>query len=254
MYGNTKAYTASVLRGFTKFLFINNIIDFVIPEKIYVSKRVHTPYIFTDEEIDIFFNTAKNFYPKCKFKNDIILLCFTLLYCTGIRIGECLSIKFEDIDFDNKVITLYDTKNNSDRNIVINDYLINKIKYIKSEYSEKYIFNDYIFVRPDITRYDNKSIYSVFKKIIYYAKIEKDGKTPRVHDFRFTFCCKSYNKLLKKEDSNSYIPVLSTYVGHKDFKSTEYYLKLVAEFYPEIREKTEKYTGNIIRGMSDIDE
>jgi hypothetical protein len=63
-----------------------------------------------------------------------------------------------------------------------------------------------------------------------------------------------YKKFLKKEDGYSYIPVLSTYVGHKDFSSTEYYLTLVSELYPEIRKKAEVYTGSIIREMGDIDE
>lgn len=252
--GNTKATTATLLRGFTKYLFNENVIDFILPERIYVAKRSKIPYIFTNEEINLFFETLKDFYPNCKFKNDIIFLCFLLLYCTGMRVGECLSIKFNDIDFEQNIITLYNTKNNVDRNIVINDYIKEKIIYIKEEYKDKYMDNDYIFIRSDFTRYDSDSIYSIFRKIIYYSKIEKEGKTPRVHDFRFTFCVNCYKKLIEKENGQAYIPVLSAYVGHKDFKSTEYYLKLISELYPDIRKKVEKYTSNIIRELEDIDE
>ena len=47
---------------------------------------------------------------------------------------------------------------------------------------------------------------------------------------------------------------LSAYVGHKNFLSTEYYLKLTAELYPEIRNIINNYTGNVIKDMGDLDE
>lgn len=251
---NTKARIATILRGFTKYLYQNDIINFILPEKIYTPKRTFKPYIFNDDEIYKFFSTVKNFYPNCEFKNDVLVLCFLLLYCTGMRIGECLSIKFSDIDFKKRTITLYDTKNKEDRNIVINDFLINKIKYIKNKYKDNYLNEDFIFIKFDGSRHDNRSIYSVFKKVVYYSKIMRDGKSPRVHDFRFTFCCKCYEKLLKLENGKSFIPALSAYVGHKDFSSTEYYLTLVSELYPDIRQKAENYTKDIIRNMDDFDE
>ena len=101
---NTKARIATILRGFTKYLYQNDIVNFILPEKIYTTKRTFKPYIFNDDEIYKFFSTIKNFYPNCEFKNDILVLCFLLLYCTGMRIGECLSIKFSDIDFTKRTI------------------------------------------------------------------------------------------------------------------------------------------------------
>jgi len=34
------------------------------------------------------------------------------------------------------------------------------------------------------------------------------------------------------------LPVLSTYVGHSSIQSTEQYLRLTEEFYPEVTQKT----------------
>lgn len=47
---------------------------------------------------------------------------------------------------------------------------------------------------------------------------------------------------------------LSAYLGHKSFISTEYYLRLTAELYPEIRNIINNYTGNIVKDMGDLDE
>ena len=47
---------------------------------------------------------------------------------------------------------------------------------------------------------------------------------------------------------------LSAYVGHKNFISTEYYLRLTSELYPEVRKVTENYTEHLIKDMECLDE
>jgi hypothetical protein len=42
----------------------------------------------------------------------------------------------------------------------------------------------------------------------------------------------------------TYLPVLSTYMGHSSFKATAYYLRLTADVFPDIILKIEtKYPG-----------
>lgn len=254
---NSKASIASVLRAFINYLYQQNLCDFVLPTRLYRRKSRKVPYIFTDEEIKIFFETLNSFYPEDKFKNNILQLCFKSLYCTGMRISECLNIKFSDINFDNNSISLYNTKNNVDRIIVITDSLINDYKKLKENYKDIYDTNDsYIFIKHNGDKYIRGDMYVYFRKILYYAGIEHNESGPRLHDFRHTFCVKSYQNILKKNsnDLHNRIVALSAYVGHKDFKSTEYYLRLTSELYPEIRNIIEKYTSDIIGEIGDLDE
>ena len=253
---NSKASIISALRGFINYLYQHNLCNFLIPTRIYRRKNNKIPYIFNDNEINMFFKTASYFFPDDDFKNKVILLCFKLLYCTGMRVSECLSIKFEDIDFDQNAITLYTTKNNVDRRIIVNDDLINDLLELKNNYINRIYddVSDYIFIRHNKRQYTRDDIYAFFRKILFYSNIEHTERGPRVHDFRHTFCVRSYQKILK-EGGNYYnqIVALSAYVGHKNFISTEYYLRLTSELYPEIREKIENYSDSIIVEMEKYD-
>ena len=252
---NSKASYATVLRGFIKYLYNNQRCNFLLPVKLYGKEKIKIPHIFTYDEVNKIFNTLENFYPNDKFKNDCIYLIIKLLLCTGMRISECLNIKLDDIDINSKSITLYNTKNKVDRKVVLKDDLfsilynyINKYNYILHQNEDKYIF-----IRHNLKKYNRNDIGSIFKKILYYSKIDKKGI--RLHDFRHTFCVYSYKKILKSgKDYYNHIIALSTYVGHKDFLSTEYYLRLTSELYPEIRNIINNYTGNVIKDIGDLNE
>jgi len=42
------------------------------------------------------------------------------------------------------------------------------------------------------------------------------------------------------------MPYLATYMGHADFRGTQYYLRLTADLYPHIIQKTEATLGYLI--------
>lgn len=254
---NSKASYICVLRGYVRYLYNSKRCNFLVPERIYKRKREKIPHIFTNEEIKIFFSILNDFYPDDKFKNSLINIYFELLYCTGMRSGECLNIKVNDIDFNNNSITLYNTKNKVDRRIVVSDKLIVKLSNFINEFREIISVGDngYIFIRHSGKKYKPNDLYSTFRKILYYAGIEHTDNGPRVHDFRHTFCVNSYKKILR-DGGNYYnhVMALSAYVGHKNFISTEYYLRLTSELYPEVRKVTENYTEHLIKDMECLDE
>lgn len=244
---NSKSSYASVLRQLTSYLSKNDIETYVIPMKIYTRGCRHIPYIFTDDEILRIFKSLDNYKFKNQFKKDIVIMIFKLLYCTGMRISEVLNIRVKDINFDKKSIHIHTTKSNVERIIVINDTLSSELSKIIKQYEKKFN-NDFIFVHNDGRRYKGEQIYDIFRNALFYAKIRHTGSGPRLHDFRFTFCTKSLRKLVEEnKDLNTYIPILSAYMGHRDFKSTEYYLTLTAEVYPNIRNKMEEYSHQLIR-------
>lgn len=254
---NTKASNISVLRGFIKYLYQNEKCNFLIPTRIYRRTNPKPPHIFTEEEIKVFFKITKDFYPEDELKNLLVYLCFKLLYCTGMRISECLNIKLQDIDFDNNSITLYNTKNNVDRRIIVNDNITKDLSTIKDKFIDIINLNNnnYIFTRRNGKKYMSDDMYSIFRKILYYAGIEHNENGPTIHCFRHTFCVRSYQKILESgTDYNTNIAALSAYVGHKNFLSTEYYLRLVSELYPQIRNKVEEYSSHVITRLDDYDE
>ena len=52
-------------------------------------------------------------------KQNLYYLIFQLLYTTGMRVTEVLTIKINNIDFNNKSILLEDCKNGNERIIYL---------------------------------------------------------------------------------------------------------------------------------------
>ncbi|MFO1064848.1 MAG: integron integrase [Pirellulales bacterium] len=60
--------------------------------------------------------------------NDRIIA--QLLYGCGIRIGECVSLRIKDIDFDRRIITVRETKGRQDRTTVLPDSIIPDLRRV----------------------------------------------------------------------------------------------------------------------------
>ena len=55
-----------------------------------------------------------------------------------------------------------------------------------------------------------------------------------------------YFHLLSGEDITNIMPYLAAYLGHADFRGTQYYLRLTADLYPDIISRTEAEFGYVI--------
>lgn len=79
----------------------------------------YTPYIFSDIEIERIFAMADNIIIKNKKADPAIVIEFPvilrLLYNCGLRIGETVKIRLSDVDFENEILYMYNTKNKKHR-------------------------------------------------------------------------------------------------------------------------------------------
>ncbi len=60
--------------------------------------------------------------------------------------------------------------------------------------------------------------------------------------------------MLKGKELTNLLPYLSVYLGHSDFRGTQYYLRLTADLYPDIISKMEVASGYIIPERGEINE
>jgi integrase len=59
---------------------------------------------------------------------------------TGLRRGELFSLKWRDIDFENRMLTIQDTKNHEDRVIPLNDNAMIVVQPIPRQLRSDYVF------------------------------------------------------------------------------------------------------------------
>ena len=240
-----------IVREFAKYLNSLGKSAFVISTSYIPKKEKYKSYIYSNTEIKQIFDVIDNRKYSCHHKNTYIVLpvLFRILYCCGLRISEALSLKVKHVDLENGIISVYEAKNNNDRLVVLSD----ELKNICIEYSNKMhkLASDddfFFYTKSSNIPIIKSTLRRSFKIILNIAGIEKsEQNNPRIHDFRHTFAVNCLKKFVKEgKDLTAYLPVLKTYMGHSKFKSTEYYLKLTNDMFPDILDKVASYTSDAI--------
>jgi site-specific recombinase XerD len=221
-------------------------------------KRVsnYTPTLFTHEQMKAIFNACDNMVMKEHHAQSIMIVIptlFRVLYSTGIRISEALSILNKDVDFDRKVIVLNDTKNRCQRLAPINESL-------------EQVLRQYIYYRNKIPVYGiahpssplfvsttgksctRRAVLKYFHRIIEECGIPRrcDQQGPMVHEIRHTAAVHAMVKLTQNGmDIYASLPLLATFMGHKKILDTETYVRLTQEMYPELLKMTAEVTNQV---------
>jgi len=225
-------------------------IETYVPKLPKYPESTFIPYIYTKEEIIEIFRACDSLRMKCRnvYSCLLIMPCLVrLLYGTGIRISEALSLKNKDVNINGKCLILKDTKNGTDRlvpissslAIVCEDYRESRdnlpVSGVKRE-------NGPFFVSLNGRVCKHSGIHRWFRRVLEIAGIPFTGnrKGPRIHDIRHTFACHSFLKL-SDEGVDLYCswPYLSTYLGHQSLESTEQYIRLTSQMFPELLRDTD---------------
>jgi integrase len=130
---------------------------------------------------------------------------------TGMRKSEILGLKWQDVDFGAKIITLRRTKNNETRVIPLNQILYDELVQLPRQ-----LHSAYIFCHADGERYDEV-------KRSFKTACRNAGVTDfRFHDLRHTFA----SHLIMNGINLKSVQYL---LGHKDIRMTLRYAHLSGE-------------------------
>ncbi len=250
---STQQWKASVLRQFADYALKNEIIDhaYQIPKISLKGEASFTPYIFSKEElvnIIKYINDygSKSHSPTYNLHSNTInavAIVFKILISTGLRLGEALNLKIENIDFDNTLFIIKEAKNNNERLVPFSNTL--KIEILK------YISNTPFKIEDDANLFQIKygrplqsntcSLY--FRKALAFNGIRKGA---RIHDFRHTYAVMALTQLQHNEKNiNLSLTYLSDYLGHKSLAETQKYIWMTPELYEETKLKMNEYTSFI---------
>ncbi len=203
------------------------------------------PYIYTEDQIrDMFRVLEKQYALDPSYANGSFLMMVRMFYCCGFRKTELLELELQDIDFPNGKITILHGKNNVSRIVVASDSLRDEMIEYKKRYFSYSNPDTKMFHGINTARYTDQTLYRRYQKLMKEAGIPKreDGKYPRIHDLRHTFCVRSLESMEKKGmDIYTTLPLLAKYLGHKHIRDTEYYLRFLDEHYDDVLDKATKY-------------
>jgi integrase/recombinase XerD len=246
----TRSKRSSFLRQFS--IYLSNLgIETYIPSTINFKRNDFTPYIFSDEELQLIFTACDSLtvYDKHGTSKLMILpVLFRMLAGTGLRIGEATALLDKDVNLEQKYLVLRNCKNGKDRIVPISDSLAEVCSQYR-KYRDLLPRHCYYFlIKPNGYACPSNSFSYWWEIILKKAGIKHRGKIvgPRIHDLRHSFCVKSMAALAKNGKDLYYIlPILSTYIGHGSIAATDRYVRMTSEMYPDLLSKIDSICSYI---------
>jgi integrase len=185
-------------------------------------------YLYSEREVlDLIEATA-----KLKKTQPLLPQCMHyligLLFSTGLRISEALSLRLYDVDLLNKRVLVRKGKFNKDRYVPLDSSVTEKIQQwydIRGTASCR-AASSKLFVtsrqNKPLKYFQASNAFSTCRKQCGLHHIEP---LPRLHDFRHTYACNCIVEWRRRGvDINAKLPILATVLGHVDFMNTQIYL------------------------------
>lgn len=212
----------SSLRGFYKYLanenkISNNPFSLVSGPK----KEKKLPRYFEYNELEELFNVPD--LSTSIGKRDRLLL--EMLYATGVRVGELVSIKVKDIDISSRSILILG-KGNKERFVTFGDYCLDALNdYLNNGYSELNKNNlDYLFLNNNGGVLTERGVRYILDKIIKSTSINKNISP---HMIRHSFATHLLNE-------GCDLLTVQKLLGHESIKATQIYTHVTTDRLKEV--------------------
>jgi integrase len=190
-----------------------------------------TPFLYSDADISTLLSAARSLIPGSRGLTYYTLL--GLLAATGMRIGEAINLDLSDIDHQNATLLIRESKFGKSRLVpvqpstmtVIKEYLEARSRFCRLRRQPS------VFVGRTSKRLIYQVVGATFRQLLNDTGIGADApRRPHVHDLRHRFAIVTLLGWYRSEEPVApKLPVLSTYLGHREPASTYWYLSATPE-------------------------
>jgi integrase/recombinase XerD len=213
-----------------------------------------TPYIYSVDELTRLLAATDTLNgPQCPLRGLTMRTLLLLLYSTGMRIGEALSLLIHDVDVGRRLVTVRNTKFFKTRLVPTGPRLTDALaayaarrRHLPLPSGEASVFF--------ATRTGHRLWYDDAKRLFCRLREragiqrERGGRYPRLHDLRHTA---AVHRLIAwyhaGADVSQLLPHLATYLGHVGLASTQRYLTMTPELLAEASQRFERYAHPEVR-------
>jgi integrase len=242
---------ANKLIGLAKYLRSCGYGDIFIGELPRAATRIPpNPHVFTKSEIVRIFNVAKADAAARPKRRDCAAFAamFAMYYCCGLRKSEVQNLRMKDVDFDTGCIRIMDSKNHVSRMVVASDSLKDLLESYRVSHRIFAGMDEYLFRGEKAEYFPDYALYKMYRHALLRAGIKprENGRLPRLHDLRHTFCVHALEGMgAKGFDLYVSLPLLVKHLGHQCISETEYYLRLVEENFTSVTSKIKDYAPSL---------
>jgi site-specific recombinase XerD len=207
------------------------------------------PYIYSTEELRRLLEASESLYAdNSRLQAATYRTLLLLLYGTGMRVGEALSLTLRDVSLSNRVVTIRDGKFFKSRVVPVGPRLFAALQSYAFKRRKLPLPNgeDSAFLATRTgRRLHYGTVQKLFQRMRTRAKVCRESTAryqPRIHDIRHTA---STHRIIAwyrdGADLQRLLPQLATYLGHRDMAGTQRYLSITTDLLHEAGRRFERY-------------
>jgi integrase/recombinase XerD len=239
----------TAVRGFARYLAGIDPATQVPPLGLLPERRHWTPpFIYTADDINTLLRKARGLASPLRAVTYETL--FGLLAVTGMRVGEAIRLDQTDLDFDTGVIRIRESKFGKSRLVPVEPSTVEALRGYADRRGEFRVQpdNDSFFVSLTGRRLIYVSVGQVFRQLRAHGQIGNGSTaTPVIHDLRHSFAVTTLIGWYRDGvDVAARLPWLSTYLGHRDPRSTYWYLSAAPELLAIAADRLEPLIGKVL--------
>lgn len=228
-----------------------------VPPKrlLYARHRRKKPYIFTDHEIESLMAEAARLSSPTGLRALTYMTLIGLVATAGLRPGEAPALRIADVDLQNGILMIRNTKFGKSRFVPVDDSTRTALIQYANQRKElcPHPKDDAFFVSESGTQLHNDTVRRTFAKLSCAIGLRPErsdqriGRGPRLQDIRHTFATRKLIEWYQAGlDVERELPKLATYLGHADIAHTYWYIEAVPELLQLATEKlTEQQQGGV---------
>ena len=165
-----------------------------------------------------------------------VRLAFLLLFCCGLRRGEVLKLRLTDIDTEEMVLRINETKFYKSRLVPVSPSVADELRQylaqrcrtnMPMEPGAPLVWNGYPRRNGLILAMTSSPFWANWQRVCRSAQVlDHRGGPPRIHDLRHSFAVEALRRAYSSgQNAQAVLPRLARYMGHAGIQFTHYYLK-----------------------------
>ena len=215
--------------------------------------RSAPPYVYSDDELQRLFGAINISRQRpLQLDRDTLRALLLLLYGAGLRFGEAQRLTLDDVDLQDAMLTIRDTKFHKTRHVPVCPPLADALRAYAAKRAHCPLpegTTSTFLANRDGSPLVKGTVRFAFAKLLQAAGIhhdKNDGRqAPCFHSLRHTA---AVNRLVswyrQGADVQRLLPALSTWLGHAHLNGTQVYLSMTPELLHAASVRFERYVDD----------
>lgn len=224
-----------IVRIFAQHLLITEPQTQVPPRHLFgPAHRRPSPYLFTSGQIQHLLRRAGEL--KGRLRPLTWQTLISLLACSGLRISEAMHLKPEDVDWEQCVLIIRESKYGKTRLVPLHLTAMQPLRDYNRSRQKLFPLAEFFFVSEAGRCLAPSTVGQTFRQL--RKGIPFSRRPPRLHDLRHTMASQVLQRWLTSRDGAvNRILILSRFLGHSSVEDTYWYLTALPQLLREAAQR-----------------